>query len=197
MKRFPGTLTTVVGLGLLLTACIPLEGNTEGTTSPSPPATESNDEQPPVETPESDLPLQPYSADGLKDRVSKLPTSMVAYQVQQGRHPLDDAVPGSERVLLAEDFSVSSRFALPGDSSSDSLYVEVACSNATKYSLKIYDHIGVMAGSGTAAECSSTQTGILGFSPGGNLQLGQIQVTIDRQAEGHLSLTVYTRQEDE
>lgn len=195
MKRFPRTLTTVVGLGLLLTACVPLDGSTEGTTSSSPTVTESNDEQPPIEKPETDLPLQPYSTDGLKTRVSKLPTSMVAYQVQQGNHPLEDAVPGSERVLLAEDFSTSTRFALPGDSSSDSLYIEVACSKATKYTVKIYDQIGAIAGSGTAAECSSNQTGTLGFSPGGKLQLEQLQLAIDQETDGHLSLTVYTRQE--
>lgn len=197
MRRFPRTLSTVVGLGLLLTACVPLEGSSEGTASPSSTVTESNDEQTPIETPETDLPLQPYSTDGLNTRVSKLPTSMVSYQVQQGNHPLDDAVPGSERVLLAEGFTTSSRFALPGDSSSDSLYIEIACSTETKYSLKIYDKIGVMAGSGTAAQCSSDQTGILGFSPGGELQLEQLQIIVDHETDGQLSLTVYTSQEDE
>ncbi|MDO5744861.1 MAG: hypothetical protein Q4P23_10360 [Micrococcaceae bacterium] len=197
MKRFPGTLTTVVGFGLLVTACVPIDGNIEETAAPSPTAAENTGGQAPVETPGTDLPWQPYSTDGLKDRTSKLPPAMVAYQVQQGSHPLDDAVPGSERVLLAEDFSSSGRFALPGDSSSDSLYIEVACSNATKYSLEIYDSIGAMAGSGTAAECSSTQTGILGFSPGGNLQLEQLRLTIDHHTEGHLGLTIYTRQGSE
>lgn len=198
MKHFTGTLTAVVGLGLLLTACVPVGGSIEGPSSAaSPSVSEGNEEQPLVQTPQTDLPLQPYSADDLDTRVSKLPSSTVAYQVQEGFHPLDDAVAGSEQVLLAEDFSTSSRFALPGNSANDSLYIEIACSKATKYSLEVYDHMGIIAGSGTAAKCSSNQTGTLGFSPGGNLQLEQIQVAFDQETEGQLSLTVYTAQRDE
>lgn len=147
MNRFPRMVTALVGLGLMLTACVPLDGNRAGPSSPS-------HTIPGGKAPSSIAasPRQQYPTDGLQERIASLSRDSVAYQLQQGNHPLDDAVQESEEVILAERFPTSSNFALPQDATGNRLHVELECSRKTNYEITVFFSDGAMLGNAMASE---------------------------------------------
>lgn len=194
MKRFPILMAGLAGLCLALSACVPIDGNDdgEGTSKSAEPSggelTTSTEASP------TDLELHPYSADGLDDRISTMPTAMAAYQVQQGKNPFDDGQPGSARVLLAEQFTSSTRFELPPEKSSDRITIELTCSNPVTYAFSLFDVTGVEIAGG-AGTCdpdspSAMSTGLRDIHREAP-SLGQLKVTFTGESEMALALLTY------
>ncbi|MBV1779795.1 hypothetical protein KRR55_11800 [Paeniglutamicibacter sp. ABSL32-1] len=195
MSRIPRMIAGLAGLGLLLSACVPL--GTETSDPPKPPTTGEASLTPAGSTPSqtADLPLQSSPDDGLEQRIAALDKLSVAYQVQQGRHPVDYAVPGSERVLLAERFSRSTRFELSGEQPGNMIIVEITCSKNTRASVEALDDEGRSLGSGLSSECSPDGPNGYGFGAAEHRPIRVIEVTIDRPAELELSVTVVAAME--
>jgi len=127
MKRIPGTAIACLTLSLAISGCVPLE------TQP-PPASQGPATQPPAAaaTPTDSAPVvEPYSAKGLQERISKLTKGAVSREIQDGRHPLDQAVPGTERTVLANVASGALTAALPEKLGGDSLLVALQCLSAS------------------------------------------------------------------
>ena len=172
MKRFSGLIAALAGLGLLLTACVPIDGNTSVPTPAESTSSTGDTYVPPAEAPHEDLPLQEYSTIDLDQRISKLPHSMAAPRIQQGSHPIDHGVPGSEQVLLAEHVTGSSRFALPRENSGDMVLIEVACSNSIGFQVTLFDIDGAPLGGGSSSECSPGGPNGFGIGIRGNPPAG-------------------------
>ena len=192
MNRFSMVVATMAGLGLLLTACVPIDGNYDAP-EPSAAIDGSHDAHPlPVQVIETPIPLQPYSADGLDRRISALPPSMAAHQIQQGLHPLDDGEPGSEHVVLAERFSSSRTFELPRNLTGDRISIEVTCSRSVPHALSIIDGKGLETGGSRMDSCDSG--GPSGMSAGlqESREAGQIQVRFEGESDMVLSVVAYT-----
>lgn len=195
MKRFSGLIAAVAGLGLLLAACVPIDGNTSVPTPAESTSSTGDTYVPPVAAPREDLPLQEYSTLDLDRRISKLPPSMAAPQIQQGSHPIDYGVPGSEQVILAEHVTGSSRFALPRENSGDMVLIEVACSNSIGFEVTLFDIDGGPLGSGSSSDCSPGGPNGFGIGIRGNPRLGQVQLAFDRESGMDLSLVAFTHAE--
>lgn len=206
MNRLSTSFAVVVGLSLALTACVPLD---EATTVSSPFASvvpsgdvqfpfdpaPRIDEQPPEQLPEqprTDLPLREYSAAGLEDRISKLPPSMTAHQIHRGSAPFLDGVPGSEKVLLAEHLTSSSRLALPGKAQGNSFLVEVTCSRSTNLEVTLFDDEGTPLAGGMSTQCSPAAPDGFGLGMQESPVLGQLQLIYDQESSLQLSLVAYT-----
>lgn len=195
MKRFSGLIAALAGLGLLLAACVPIDGNTSVPTPDESTSSTGDTYVPPVEAPREDLPLQEYSTIDLDQRIAKLPHSMAAPQIQQGLHPIDYGVPGSEQVLLAEQLTASSRFALPRENPGDMVLIEVACSKSIGFEVMLFDINGAPLGGGSSSECSPGGPSGFGIGIRGTPQLGQVQLAFDRESGMELSVVTLTRAE--
>ena len=197
MNRFSMIVATLAGLVLLLTACIPIDGNSH-VPEPSSSIGGSHDAHPlPVQVPETPVPLQPYSADGLKKRISQLPPSMAAHQIQQGLHPLDDGEPGSEHVVLAERFSSSMTFELPRNLTSNRISVELTCSRSVPHAFSVIDGNGLETGSSSMDSCGSAGPSGMRTGLQETRKTGQIQVRFAGESDMVLSVVAYTgTQED-
>lgn len=189
MKRFSKLLAALAGLGLVLTACVPLDGYADAPESSS---SASRTDSRPIPVPESTVPVQPYSAAGLKKRISQLPASMAAYQIQQGGHPIEDAESGSEQVILAERFTTSMNFELPSNLTSDHISVELTCSKSVLHSFSILDGTGRETGSSTMGSCSSVGPSGMRTSMQQSHESGQLQVHFEGESDMVLSVVTYT-----
>ncbi|MBV1779791.1 hypothetical protein KRR55_11780 [Paeniglutamicibacter sp. ABSL32-1] len=136
MMRIPKAFPGATALVLLLAACVPLDGEGAAGGPPAPSPVPTHHEVPPTA---SVLMFQPYESEGLAKRISGLPPAMAAHQVRRGMHPVVDAEPGSERVQLAEHFSTSTRFALPGDGPGRGFHIELSCSTPVAYAFRLLD----------------------------------------------------------
>jgi hypothetical protein len=196
MNRIPRILAGLAGLGLMLTACVPLDvDSADPTTSSSsgepvlPPQVAASSHAP-------ELPLQVSHADGLEQRIAALHKSSVAYQLQEGKHPVDYAVPGSERVLLAERFSRGMRFELPKRQSGDTIIVEMTCSEEINARFEAYDLEGRSVGSGQSS-CSPDGPSGFGFGFLENRLVRQIEVSYVQESDVELSVTTFTSSDQE
>ncbi|MBP2373829.1 hypothetical protein [Paeniglutamicibacter psychrophenolicus] len=192
MKRFSMVVATLAGLGLLMTACMPIDEINDAP-EPSSSSGGSHDAHPlPIQVPETPVPLQPYSADGLDQRISQLPPSMAAHQIQQGLHPLDDGEPGSEHVVLAERFSSSMDFELPRNLTSDHISVELTCSRSVSHSFSIIDGNGRETGGSSMGSCGSEGPSGMRTGLRDTQEAGQIQVRFEGESDMVLSVVAYT-----
>ncbi|OIH86575.1 hypothetical protein BLJ79_00985 [Arthrobacter sp. UCD-GKA] len=191
-------VATLAGLGLLLTACMPIDGSNDAP-EPSSSSGGNHDAHPlPIQVTETPVPLQPYSADGLRKRISQLPPSMAAHQIQQGLHPLDDGEPGSEHVVLAERFSSSMDFELPRNLTSDRISVELTCSRSVPHAFSVIDGNGrETGGSSSVGSCGSEGPSGMRAGLRETQEAGQIQVRFEGESDMVLSVVAYTgTQED-
>lgn len=198
MNRFSMVVATLAGLGLLLTACMPIDGSNDAP-EPSSSSGGNHDAHPlPIQVTETPVPLQPYSADGLRKRISQLPPSMAAHQIQQGVHPLDDGEPGSEHVVLAERFSSSMDFELPRNLTSDRISVELTCSRSVPHAFSVIDGNGrETGGSSSVGSCGSEGPSGMRAGLRETQEAGQIQVRFEGESDMVLSVVAYTgTQED-
>lgn len=196
MHRIPRMVAGLAGLGVLLTACVPLD---DGSADAIMPSSSAEPVLPPHITASSqapELPSQLSPTDGLEQRISALHKSSVAYQVQQGKHPLDHAVPGSERVLLAERLAQGMRFELPEKQSGDSIIVEMTCSESIDARFEVYDVTGRSVGGGKSS-CSPEGPSGFGFGISEDHRARQIDVSYVQESLMELSVTTFTSTEQE
>lgn len=148
MKRILVTLVGSLGLALAVSGCVPLD-----TPAPTPSAVP---EHPAVSTsPTADIPdLEPYSTAGLEKQIEAMSKGSTARMLSAGKRPLDNAVPGSERILIADTVSGEHYAAFPETVESDTLSVSVLCSEPADVTFEVYDRFGRQVGSGQG-ECSA------------------------------------------
>lgn len=144
-----------------------------------------------------DLPLQTSTADGLEQRTRALHEYSIANQLQQGKHPIDYAVPGSERLVLAERFSQSTRFELSEKHSGDSIVVEMTCATSVNLSFEAYDAEGRTLGGGQSSDCFPGGPFGFGFGTPNNRHVRQIRVVINPETDMELSAVVFTSAEQD
>lgn len=123
MKRILGTTVACLTLSLAVSGCVQLD--TQQAPVSQGPAT-----QPPTPSPTltEDVPaVEPYSSKGLPERIAKLSKGAVSREIQEGRHPFDNAVPGTERTVLADVASGEHIAALPEKVGGDTLLVAIQC----------------------------------------------------------------------
>lgn len=195
MNRILWMVAGLAGLGLLLTACVPLD---ENSADPITPSSSAEPVLPPHITASSqapELPSQLSPTAGLEQRITALHKSSVAYQVQQGKHPLDYAVPGSERVLLAERLAHGMRFELPEKQSGDSIIIEMTCSERTDVRFEAYDVTGRSVGGGNSS-CSPEGPSGFSFGISENHPARQIEVSYVKESFMELSATTFTSAEE-
>lgn len=107
MKRNTAAWATLLGIAIAATDCVQLD-----TELAVPSATPDSVIQGPViEVPvEESIPapvipeIPPYSAAGLNQRIKSLAKDSEARELQAGKHPIDEAVPGSEKGADCRDF---------------------------------------------------------------------------------------------
>ncbi|GAA1497021.1 hypothetical protein [Paeniglutamicibacter kerguelensis] len=123
MKRFLGTTIACLTLSLAVSGCVQLE-------TQQPPVSQGPATQPPTPaaTPTESAPaVEPDSAKGLQERIAKLSKGAASREIQDGRHPFDNAVPGTERTVLANVASGEHIVALPEKVGGDTLLVAIQC----------------------------------------------------------------------
>lgn len=196
MIRIPKPLLGLASL-MLLTACLPLDAVPSDPQSPSGAGETVFPSEGTAPEPPKDLPLQVSPADGLDQRISALHELSIAYQLQGGEHPVDYAVPGSERVVLAESFSGSKRFELPGKQSGNSIILELTCSKSVHVRLEVQDAEGRVIGGGQSSACSADGPMGFGFGTSENRHVRLIQVAIDRETGIELSAVTFTSSEQD
>jgi hypothetical protein len=170
MKRNTAAWATLLGLAIAVTGCVQLD-----TELAVPSATPDSVIQGPViEVPvEESIPapvipeIPPYSAAGLNQRIKSLAKDSEARELQAGKHPIDNAVPGSEKVLIAEIISGESYVALPKIDGGRTLRVSLRCQEETRFDVGVYGlpdgtHIG--GGNGECGPLGGTGFGF-GWSP--------------------------------
>lgn len=185
MTRVPALIGALAGLGLLLTACVPLA---TGPPSAEPEAPGSSG---PTDVVVSELELHPYSTDGLEERIAGLHESSAAYSIRRGGHPLEDGRPGSEHVVLAERFSSSRDFALSPQPTGNRILVEIACSASVPFSFELLDRAGDKIGTGSASECPAGGPNGFGFGRKPDQHPERINVTLGGAAELQLGIVSY------
>lgn len=194
MKRFPSVPVGLATLGLMLTACVPIDAiPAEPSNTPAAeaePALPHFASPPPVAA--STVPLRPYVADGLAGRINNLRKSSDAYRVQQGQHPIDDAVPGTEEVLLAEDFSSNHRFDLPEKQTGDRINLNVTCSRSANITIDVFGANGESLGSGSASECGPDHHIGIGLGSFEDQRVRQVQVASSHETDLELSVITFT-----
>lgn len=107
--------------------------------------------------------LAPYSADGLNHRIKSMSKDSEARQLQAGKHPFDDAVPGSEKVLIAVIISGETYVALPKIDGGKTMSVSLRCQEATRFTLEVHglpDGAQIASGNG---ECGPPGRSGIGF----------------------------------
>ena len=192
MNRIPGILVGLAGLGLVLTACVPLDVPPADPTASSSPAEPALPPSAAASSKVPDFALQTSTADGLEQRIGALHEYSIANQLQQGKHPIDNAVQGSERVVLAERFSQSTSFELSEGHSGDSIVVEMTCAKSVNMRFEAYDAEGRTLGGGQLSGCSPDGPSGFGFGTSKNQQVRQIRVAINPETDMELSAVVFT-----
>ncbi|MFF5791769.1 hypothetical protein ACFY5D_06960 [Paeniglutamicibacter sp. NPDC012692] len=71
-----------------------------------------------------------------------------------GKRPLDNAVPGSEKILIADTVSGEHYAAFPETIEGDTLSISVLCPKPTNVTFEVYDKVGRQVGSGHG-DCSA------------------------------------------
>lgn len=97
--------------------------------------------------------MEPYSTDGLSERIKTMSRESMARMLQAGKHPIENAVPGSEVILIADTFSGEHHAALPGTVEGNNLSMSGVCSKATEFSLGFYDESFGVQVAGMRGEC--------------------------------------------
>ncbi|MGL3806905.1 hypothetical protein ACSYDW_12495 [Paeniglutamicibacter sp. R2-26] len=123
MKRILGSITGCLALTLAVAGCVPLE-------SQPPAATQEPLAQSPTPTavPTKDPPeVEPYSAKGLQQRIAKLSKGAVSREIQDGRHPIAEAIPGTERTVLANMAAGEHNMELPEHLGGDNVLFSLGC----------------------------------------------------------------------
>lgn len=169
MKPKTPVLAGILGLMLALTGCVALESETgpPGTTPGAPLAGQSIEVPGQQSIPAPVIPeIKPYSAEGLKERIGALPKDSVARQVLAGKHPFEDAIPGSERVLIAEVFAGESYVALPEIEARQSVNISLHCQEPTPVSLGVYEEPTGAQIAGGNGECGPAGGSGIGFGWG-------------------------------
>ena len=128
MKRIFGSIAVSLALSLAVAGCVPLETERPpASQDPAAQATEAQKPAPVVAPPEIAPTVEPYSAKGLKKRIANLSEGAVSREIRDGQHPIDLAVPGTERTVLAGEASGAFVAALPEKLEGDSILIAIQC----------------------------------------------------------------------
>lgn len=144
-----GTCASAVALSLALTGCTNLVGS-----DPQLPAAASKTATPPEGNPNVLL-FYPRLGPGPKGSDTRSP----AEQVSAGKHPLQDAKPGTERVLVSKKFTGSSHFAIDRPGPNTYLWILISCSRSTPTDIQTFDELGAITARYTFARCGAAASG--------------------------------------
>lgn len=166
MKRNTAAWAGLLGLVIAVTGCVQLDTELAVPSATPDSVIQGPAIEVPVEgsTPAPVIPeIPPYSAAGLNQRIKSLSKDSKARQLQAGKHPFDDAVPGSEKVLIAEVFSGESYVALPKIDGGRIMVVSFRCQEVTRFAIEVYGlPDGTQIGGGNS-ECEPLGASGIGF----------------------------------
>lgn len=173
-----------LGLILALTGCVQLE------TDPAPPsAAPGSAVDLPVITssPAAAVPeLDPYSTAGMEQRIKAMSKNSEARRLRAGEHPFDGAVPGSEKILIADTFTGEHHAALPEVTEGNHIMIMVLCQARTSFKVEVYgDPNGTQVASGNS-ECTPWGGAGIGFGWSPHLTPTYMRIVPD----GHEKLEV-------
>ncbi|MFJ6417685.1 hypothetical protein [Paeniglutamicibacter sp. NPDC091659] len=149
MKRTLVTLAGSLGLVLAMSGCVPLDAPAPTpSVAPGLPAASTS-----TSVTAAIPDLDPYSTAGLEDRIDAMSKLSSARMLRAGKHPIGNAVPGTEKILIADTVSGEHYAAFPETIEGDSLSVSVLCQTRSRFSFEVYDkELGRQVGSGLG-EC--------------------------------------------
>lgn len=167
MKQNIAAWAGILGLVLAVTGCVQLD--TEPAPSSAAPGSAVDlpviSSSPAPVVPE----LEPYSEAGLDQRVKAMSEKSVASQLRAGGHPIDDAVPGTEKILVADTFSGEYYAALPTIADGNHMMIMLNCQKSTRFTVEVYgDPDGTQVASGNS-ECNHQGSSGIGFGWSPNL----------------------------
>lgn len=144
MKRTLVTLAGSLGLVLAVSGCVPLD--------PPAPTPSATPELPAASASASPtvniLDLDPYTTAGLDERIDAMSKKSAARMLSAGKRPLGNAVPGSERILIADTVSGEHYAAFPETVEGDTLSVSVLCPEPANVTFEVHDKVGRQVGGG-------------------------------------------------
>ncbi|MBB2994169.1 hypothetical protein E9229_000360 [Paeniglutamicibacter cryotolerans] len=149
MFRMRGTYATALALVLALTGCTNLVDS-----DPQLPADASKTAAPAVGN--SDVLLfYPRVDPGPKNTDTRSPAELV----RAGEHPLQDAKPGTEKVLVSKKFTGSGHFGFARPGPDTYLWILISCSRSTPTDIQTFDEQGSITARYAYPSCSSVPSG--------------------------------------
>ncbi|GAA4373272.1 hypothetical protein [Paeniglutamicibacter cryotolerans] len=180
MSRILAGLGAAALLTAMLSGCTQLVTDS-GASTPEP-ASEPVDALPAVKPTPVPAPFTTYPA----RPTSKAKMESIAAELKAGRHPVDRAVPGSERVVLSKRFVGPHQFDLPALNPGEAITWSVSCLGAGQVSLEISD-AGPFT-SGSIISCSPNRAG--GSSPASS-GAGTVRIHVEPDAEVTFELIAF------
>lgn len=147
MFRMRGTCASALALALALTGCTNLVGN-----DPQLPAAASKTATPPGGSPDVLL-FYPRPGPGKSD------TRSPAELIIAGKHPLQDAKPGTEKVLVSRKFTGSGHFEFDRLGPDTYLWILISCSRSTPTDIQTFDEEGVITARYAFPRCGRVPSG--------------------------------------
>lgn len=191
MKRMTACVG-VLGLILAVSACVPLDAEPAPPSATPDSAMELPALQSPIRdtTPEYPEPpeLEPYSTAGLEQRIKSLSKDSEVRQLMAGNSQFEDALPGSESVLVAEVFSGEHYVALPRLDASKRIAITLRCKKNTRFDVMVYEQGSGAQIAGSNSACGPSSGSRIGFGWGEHSAPGYLHVIPEDHQ--HLELTV-------
>lgn len=169
MKRHLATAIATSFVIATLSACVPMEKAVPSSVQ----APETAVLAPPIfeAMPSTQVPaLELYSSKGLSERVARLSKDSPAHQMIAGTFTYDSAVPGTTRLLYAEESLGAQQAIIPWDQQATDIGYFIRCSKETPFNLTLSDGITGIANGSLNGSCEATGStrGSGGMRPGAN-----------------------------